>query len=122
MDTGLVLICQILLTQSHFTFSCLQSHRKIVSKEATAIRKRTLAELKQLSKCYRHNSDLLHATFELRALRSDMRKNYVVVKRSRKLMLQEMMAMNCTELMEYSGQPAIMMNRIFVQMLSFLEN
>ena len=44
------------------------------SEEATARRKRTLAELKQLSKCYRHNSDLLHATFALRALRSDMRK------------------------------------------------
>ena len=44
------------------------------SEEATARRKRTLAELKQLSKCYRHNSDLLHATFALTALRSDMRK------------------------------------------------
>ena len=43
--------------------------------EVTARRKRTLAELKQLLKCYSHNSDLLHATtFALRALRSDMRK------------------------------------------------
>ena len=66
------------------------------SEEATARRKRTLAELKQLSKCYRHNSDLLHATFALRALRSDMRKKCVVVQRSRKLMLRKMMAMNCT--------------------------
>ena len=44
------------------------------SAEATARRKRTLTELRQLSKCYRHNSDLLHATFALRALRRKMKQ------------------------------------------------